>query len=184
MRTRLIPICFLIIIISCKQDSTVPRPKAFVSIQFDDKQYYKPKFPKKYPFSFEVPKYSALEQIDNHLNLNFKKYRAKLHISYFSLENDLKRHTENSRRLAFKHTSKANSISEIIYQNDERNVYGVKFDFDGSTATSTQFFLTDSSNHFFRGALYFNTQKSDSLAIIEEYLKVDVTRIIETFCWK
>ena len=43
------------------------------------------------------------------------------------------------------------------------------------------FFLTDSSNHFFRGALYFNTQKSDSLAIIEEYLKVDVTRIIETF---
>ena len=184
MRTRLIPICFLIIIISCKQDSTVPRPKAFVSIQFDDKQYYKPKFPKNYPFSFEVPKYSELERIDNHLNLNFKKYKAKLHISYFSLETDLKRHTENSRRLAFKHSSKANSISEIIYQNDERNVYGVKFDFDGSTATSTQFFLTDSSNHFFRGALYFNTQKSDSLAIIEEYLKVDVTRIIETFCWK
>ena len=113
-----------------------------------------------------------------------KKYKAKLHISYFSLENDLKTHTENSRRLAFKHTNKANSISEIIYQNDERNVYGVKFDFDGSTATSTQFFLTDSSNHFFRGALYFNTQKSDSLGIIEEYLKVDVKRIIETFCWK
>ena len=92
----------------------MPRPKAFVSIQFDDKQYYKPKFPKNYPFSFEVPKYSELERIDNHLNLNFKKYKAKLHISYFSLENDLKTHTENSRRLAFKHTNKANSISEII----------------------------------------------------------------------
>ena len=88
----------------------MPRPKAFVSIQFDDKQYYKPKFPKNYPFSFEVPKYSELERIHNHLNLNFKKYKAKLHISYFSLENDLKTHTENSRRLAFKHSSKANSI--------------------------------------------------------------------------
>ena len=162
----------------------MPKPKAFVSIQFEKKQYYKPKFLEKYPFSFEIPKYSELELIDNYLNLNFKKYRAKLHISYFSLENDLKRHTENSRRLAFNHTNKANSISEIIYQNDERNVYGVKFDFDGSTATSTQFFLTDSTNHFFRGALYFNTHKSDSLAIVEEYLKADVIRIIETFCWK
>jgi len=184
LKIRLFPICFLIILNSCKQDSSVPKPKAYVSIEFEDKQYFNPKFPMNYPFSFEIPQYSNLELIDNHLNLNFKKYNAKLHISYFSLKNDLKKHTENSRRLAFKHTNKANSISEITYLNDEKDVYGVKFDFDGSTATSTQFFLTDSTNHFFRGALYFNTHKSDSLIIIEEYLNVDMIKIIETFCWK
>jgi hypothetical protein len=48
-----------------------------------------------------------------------------------------------------------------------------------------QFFLTDKKNHFFRAALYFNTQvRPDSLAPIYEFVKEDVFKLIETFEWE
>ena len=37
------------------------------------------------------------------------------------------------------------------------------YTFQGSTATPMQFYLTDSLNHFVRGALYFNSAQNDSL---------------------
>ena len=53
-----------------------------------------------------------------------------------------------------------------------------------SSATATQFYLTDSVNHFFRGALYFNTEVTDSILPINNFLKEDVKHIIKTFRWK
>lgn len=100
------------------------------------------------------------------------------------MQNDLQLHIEKSRSLAYKHIQKANSISEVEYANLENDVYGLKFNFDGNTATSTQFYLTDSVNHFFRGAFYFSTEINDSIKVIEEYLNYDMINVIETFYWK
>ena len=58
------------------------------------------------------------------------------------------------------------------------------YDYTGVTATAAQFFLTDSINHFFRGALYFNTEVTDSLLPINNFLKRDIKHLIETFQWK
>ena len=78
----------------------------------------------------------------------------------------------------------ADGISEQIYLNDSLKVYGVLYDYAGVTATAAQFFLTDSINHFFRGALYFNTEVSDSILPINNFLKRDIKHLIETFRWK
>jgi len=85
---------------------------------------------------------------------------------------------------AYKHDMMADAISESVYINDEYKVYGLLYDYDGVTATATQFYLTDSINHFFRGALYFNTEVTDSLLPINNFLKEDVKHIIESFRWK
>ena len=58
------------------------------------------------------------------------------------------------------------------------------YDYAGVTATASQFYLTDSSSHFFRGALYFNTQVSDSLLPVNNFLKEDIINLIESFRWK
>jgi hypothetical protein len=48
-----------------------------------------------------------------------------------------------------------------------------------------QFFLTDTTRHFFRGALYFNTQaRPDSLAPVTAFLKEDIAVMINSFEWK
>ena len=46
------------------------------------------------------------------------------------------------------------------------------------------FILTDSVSHFFRGALYFNTEINDSILPINNFLKYDIKHLIETFHWK
>ena len=78
----------------------------------------------------------------------------------------------------------ADAITEQVYINKEFNVYGVLYDYKGMTATSTQFVLTDSSSHFFRGALYFNTEINDSILPLNVFLKEDVKRLIESFRWR
>ena len=100
------------------------------------------------------------------------------------IEENLQEHTEESRSLAYKHDVMANAIAEQVYINDSLKVYGMLFDYDGVTATAAQFYLTDSLNHFFRGALYFNTEVSDSILPLNNFLKKDVKHLIESFRWK
>jgi gliding motility-associated lipoprotein GldD len=92
---------------------------------------------------------------------------------------------EDSRELAYKHTIKAESINEKIFLKPGRNVYGMLYEIEGNTASSVQFYLTDSTKHFLRGALYFNIQPNkDSLAPVINFVKEDIKILMETFKWK
>jgi len=64
-------------------------------------------------------------------------------------------------------------------------VEGVYFSLGGNTATANQFFLTDSTKHFLRGALYFDaTPNADSLGIVNDFLKKDMLHLINTLKWR
>ena len=169
--------------VSCSNDYT-PKPRAYVKFSFPNKEYQFINVD--CPFSFKIPQYASISKYDRDclFNLDFLDQNAKLHITYHKLNNNLYEHTEQSRDLAYKHNVKANAISEQIYSNDSTNVYGIVYDFDGYTATSIQFFLTDSINHFFRGALYFNTEINDSIEPLNLFLKKDIKLLVESFSWK
>ena len=56
---------------------------------------------------------------------------------------------------------------------------------DGEVATSFQFYTTDSTKHFLRGAVYVKTATAnDSLAPIIKFLKQDAIHLIQTLEWK
>jgi gliding motility-associated lipoprotein GldD len=57
---------------------------------------------------------------------------------------------------------------------------------EGSGAASPlQFFVTDSSKHFLRGALYFTVKpNNDSLQPVIKFIKEDINRFIDTFEWR
>ena len=58
---------------------------------------------------------------------------------------------------------------------------GVVAELSGEVPTQFQFFVTDSTDHFLRGALYFNTaMKNDSLAPVIEYIKVDMAHLMNS----
>ncbi|MDP4963484.1 MAG: gliding motility lipoprotein GldD, partial [Salibacteraceae bacterium] len=79
---------------------------------------------------------------------------------------------------------KATKIDEVLIENDAERVYGIVYDFKGETASDLQFFLTDSTNHFLRGSLYFNVYPNkDSLAPVIDYVKTDINHMLESFKW-
>ena len=55
------------------------------------------------------------------------------------------------------------------------------YDYEGITATSSQFYLTDSVKHFFRGSFYFDTEINDSIVPIKNFVKEDIKYLIESF---
>ena len=172
-----------VLLMACNTDYT-PKPKAFIKLDFPEKAYKK--LDTNCPFSFELPVYSQLLKKENScsMDLVFPMQNGVLYISYFALNDNLMSHTEQSKKLAYKHNVIADRITEQLYINDSLNVYGVLFDYEGITATASQFYLTDSVNHFFRGALYFNAEVSDSILPINLFLKYDIKNLIETFHWK
>ena len=87
--------------------------------------------------------------------------------------------------MAYKHTVKADAINEQLYLNKINNTYGTLYSIHGETASSVQFHLTDSVNHFIRGSLYFKVQPNqDSLRPIMNYLREDVITMMESLKWK
>jgi len=175
---------FLLLLLFSCSDNYTPKPRAYFKVNLPKKQYEDIVVNCK--FSFKKPTYSVLKEKDEDcfFNLHFPDQEGILYITYLPIKNNLLEHIEESRILAYQHDLMADAISESIYINDVYKVYGLLYDYDGVTATSTQFYLTDSINHFFRGALYFNTEIIDSILPINNFLKEDVIHIIESFKWK
>jgi gliding motility-associated lipoprotein GldD len=80
---------------------------------------------------------------------------------------------------------KADAINEHIIKNQADKIYGILYDLKGNTATSIQFYVTDSTNHYLRGSLYFSAEpNADSLAPLIDFFREDIVHLIETLKWK
>jgi gliding motility-associated lipoprotein GldD len=186
MLKRLLPGLGLVFLLSCDGNYT-PKPRGYFRIDFPNKDY------KAYagdcPFTFEYPVYSRVEKDDREdfpcwLNVVFPSFKGNLHISYRSIKGDLNSLMEDTRTLVYKHTVKADAINEISLNNPP-NVSGVLYEIEGNAASPVQFYLTDSSRHFLRAALYFYTvPRPDSIAPVVEFIRTDLDRLIRSFRWK
>jgi gliding motility-associated lipoprotein GldD len=143
------------------------------------------------PFSFEYPVYGIIKADTSRIaepcwiNLEFHRFGAKIHISYKPVNKNLNTYTEDSRTLTYKHTVKADAISETLYSDEEERVFGILYEIKGDAASSVQFYVTDSTEHFLRGSLYFNVQpNADSLAPVINFFRDDIIHLIETLKWK
>ena len=101
------------------------------------------------------------------------------------MQHNLRELTNDALEFVYRNASFANAIPEREYSHPEAQVYGVLFDLEGNTASSCQFFITDSTRNFFRASVYCNCPpNADSLAPVYNYLRKDVIRMVETFEWK
>jgi len=173
---------------ACKEEY-IPKPRGYFRIDFPEKEYIQIDSPK-LPYRFEIPVYSKLEADNERIaepywtNLKIPQNRADLHISYKNVDNNLLELTEDSRSLAYKHTSKADAINERIYINAQKKVYGTIYLIEGNAASPLQFYLTDSTKHFLRGALYIREVPNiDSIRPVIDFLTPDIIHLIETTEW-
>jgi len=143
-------------------------------------------------YSFEYPVYTNITR-DPHspnekywINLNFPSFKATVHISYKHIDGNLVTYLEDAHTLVTKHISKADAINDSLIIDRSRNLFGLAYSLEGSGAASPyQFFLTDSSTNFVRGALYFNTvPNNDSLEPVINFIKTDIKHLFSTFNWE
>ncbi len=179
----------------CKENYT-PKPRGYFRIDFPEK-HYQP-IPGKFPYQFEIPTYSVITQdrfapdSTNWINVTVPENKAEIHISYYSLKNNkeparkfLNELMEETHTLAYKHAIKADAIEEQVFMNPSNNVFGLIYRIEGNAASPFQFFLTDSTSNFLRGALYINEVPNiDSIKPVIDFLEPDIIHMIETTTWE
>jgi len=143
------------------------------------------------PYTFEIADYSkAVPDTDRFsepywINIVTPANKAWLHISYARIHNNLADHLENSRKFAYKHTIKADAIDEKLYIDRKNKIFGTVYYIEGNAASPMQFYLTDSTRNFLRGALYIRELPNiDSIRPVIKFLEPDIIHLIETTRWK
>lgn len=182
------------VLISCGKSNTsdyVPRPKGFNKIVLPQAHYQDLKG--NYPYSFSYSK-EAIILPDTvswaepyWIYVYYPKWKSFIQLTYKDLkqpQNQLKYLIDDAYKLAYKHQSKASNIQEYILTTRSGKKAGI-FELDGEVATSFQFYTSDSTKHYLRGAVYVQTATdNDSLAPIIQFLKKDAVKLIETIQWK
>ncbi|WP_443657968.1 gliding motility lipoprotein GldD [Chitinophaga sedimenti] len=120
------------------------------------------------------------------MNLEIPEFNSKIYLSYKTIggKNNLDQLVNDAFRLTYKHTYKAEYINERDITTENR-VYGLYYDVGGNAASAKQFFVTDSTHHFLRGALYFYAPpNADSLAPVVQFLQADMEHLVGTLKWR
>ena len=119
------------------------------------------------------------------INIDFPQFAGRIYVSYKEIgKNRFDSLVKDAFQLTNKHTSKAYSIDDSLVATPN-HVHGVFFMVGGDVATANQFFLSDSTKHFLRGALYFDaTPNADSMGIVNRFLMADMKHLMNTFKWR
>ncbi|MCH7408040.1 gliding motility lipoprotein GldD [Belliella sp. DSM 111904] len=175
---------------SCGSDH-LPRPMGYNRIDLPEHSFEK--LQEGFPYKFEKPQAALVEkdsfnlQKEDWINLNYKDMGAKVHLTYLPLGRqggDVKLVLSDAINLTAKHQVKAYGIEESVLITP-KGYTGVVAELSGEVPTQFQFFVTDSTKHFLRGALYFDTaMKNDSLAPVIEHIKIDMIHLINTLEFK
>ncbi|HEY4968209.1 MAG TPA: hypothetical protein VII28_17520 [Puia sp.] len=193
-KSRLIPIfCFsYFILLSCNTPYS-PKPRGYFRIDFPLHVYQSFDRPE-FPYSFEYPVYGNIirdtaffgDKPENPfwINVDFPRFHARMYISYKKVEGNFDKLREDAYKMTYKHTYKASSIEDSLISTP-LGVHGIFFNVGGNAATAKQFFVSDTTTHFLRGALYFDTTpNADSLNIVNDFLQEDMNHLINTLRWK
>lgn len=202
---------FLLLLISCN-DPYTSRKKGYFKIDFPKREYVR--FEEKgFPYSFEYPVYAKIVKDSTYfdqdtlnpywINIDFPRFGGRIFLSYKAIGG---RSTYKVKQAdgsykdsagvnvfdymvndAFKLTSKnealASSIKDSLFHT-QNGITGVFFRVGGNAATAKQFFMSDTTKNFFRGALYFDvTPNADSLRPVQDFLQKDIDHLINTFRW-
>lgn len=177
--------------ISCNQQpNPMPKPRGYFRIDLPEKAYVKVDTIEKY--SFECPQYALVTpdpyspDEKNWVNIEMPQFKGSIHLTHKPVDGNLGEYLEDVHTMVTKHLQKANGVRDSLIVNEEHRVYGLFIEMDGkAVATPMQFYLTDSTKNFIRGALYFNFKPdNDSMQPVINFIREDIDHLINTFEWK
>jgi len=145
------------------------------------------------PYNFEYSEHATLLTDTSGIRerywieIYYPELKSDIHITYKKLDHNktlLKEYLNDSYTLTAKHQIKAYAIDEVIAKTPSGKT-AVIAELEGEVPSQFQFTITDSTENFLRGALYFNTKvQNDSLEPAIAYMKKDIMHLINTLQWK
>ncbi len=171
--------------------SYYPKPKGYIRISIPAASYQK--LEAGHPFSFEYSKLAKIKPdtspgAEPHwIIVDYPSLQATIQFTYKPLYGDLNKldmHIADAFKLAAKHQIKATSQNEQLYtmKNGRK---AVLINLEGEVPSHFQFYATDTSQHYLRGAVYLKyATLNDSLTPVVDYLRTDCLKILETLTWK
>lgn len=179
----------------CERAPGLPKPRAYPKVTYPQRSY-QTYSEQGCAFQFEYPTYAKIVRDSAHLNdplynncwldVYVPAFDCRLYCSYYRIgaEKTFDELKADAFEMADWHNKKANYIEERRIERGP-NLEGMAFRMEGPAATPFEFYLTDNTTHFFRGALYFNTEiNTDSLAPLYDFVLQDVVHLIGTFEWR
>jgi gliding motility-associated lipoprotein GldD len=204
----------VLMLCSCHNDYT-PKPYAYLRIDLPEHEYFLldtmrtnpgdtlvfdgdtaialTGITKTFPFIFEANQCIEWTEKDapkgeRWIDLMYPQWDGVVFLTYRPLKapDSLRTQVDESMRLLEQHYKVASGIEEQGYEDPEHKVYGTVYYLKGRKVASTcQFWLTDSTHHFLRGALFLNTSpNNDSLAPVIDYIQADIEHLVETLRWR
>lgn len=205
-------VCAIVFFLSACNSTYTSKKRGYFRIDFPEHRYQLFSQPG-VPYSFEYPVYAAIVKDSTYFdndpespywyNIDFPNFGGRIFLSYkrvggkglYKVKQANGEYKDTLRTNvfdlmvndAFKLTSKNESIASSIRDSLMRTpngVTGIYFRVGGNAATAKQFFLSDTTKNFIRGALYFDvTPNADSLKPVQDFLQKDIDHLINTFRW-
>ncbi|MBU2995616.1 gliding motility lipoprotein GldD [Cellulophaga baltica] len=183
LKLSLVVALFAVLFFGCKDDYVIPKPKAMLRLEYNspiEKQLDLSKF----SFSYnELSKPIVKNQ--KSIVLDYPSMNGSIFITYKDVDGNLNNLIRDAEKLSMEHMKKADKIEPRTFINEKDRVYGTYFQIIGDAASQSQFYLTDSINHFVTGSVYFYSKPNyDSILPASTYLSSDMRSVMETLRWK
>ncbi len=184
MYKKIVIVFFLCsIFVSCKDDA-LPKPSAYLSLEYPEAKYQS--FSNNCSYSFDKNDEAIIkEKSPCAFEINYPKMKATLYLNYKPVHGDIKLLLRDAQKLTYEHVIKADDIVEQPFLNKDKKVFGMFYSVSGNAATNAQFYATDSIKHFLDCSVYFYAKPNfDSIMPATDYIKKDMRRLMESLKWK
>lgn len=187
-KNNLFMLLFAVLLVSCGSEQTdyYPKPFGYLRVEFPERIYSV--YDSGCPYTFEMPEYFSVIDKDSFCNMKdifMERFNATLNLTYIPVDTNLNFLIERSRQFVYEHSQFADGIEEEVIINEKNQTFGLRYMIKGDAASPFQFYLTDSTDHFMRGALYFNVKPNyDSVKPSLDYIQEDLDRMLNTVIWK
>lgn len=177
---------------SCGEDLPNPKPPTYLRLDIPSSAKLievqtecGPKF--QMSELFKIEKSSKMENGACSFDIDLGKLNGKIYCFYYQMKaNDtLSKFINFANDKVDDHKLKATAINDEKILRPDSRVFGTFFELQGDVATNFQFYLTDSSKHFFRAELLLNARPNyDSLKPTLDYIKKDLSKMYNSFQWQ
>ena len=184
-------VAVVVLAMACDEETYLPKPKGYNRIDLPEQLYQA--MPDTFPYQMAYSKHAQLLKDSSWISerywidLYYPYFDASVELSYKPILRSQKLNEEfisTSYRLTGQHNVKAYAMEEAIIPLPNGD-FASFTELEGEVPSQLAFHVTDSTNHFLRGALYFKTAtKNDSLAPAIQFIKLDVLHMLQTLEWQ
>jgi gliding motility-associated lipoprotein GldD len=171
---------------ACNPELT-PKPRGYFRIDLPEQRYSQ--WEEAGILKAEIPAYAVVRESrrsegSRWYDLRFSDQRATVHLTWSPVNGQLDAIINDAHTFKDKHGEKATRIQSERMLRDSSRVFGTLFDVEGDVASPFVFYLTDSTDNFLYGALYFDSRpNADSLGPVTERIRADLRHLAGTLEW-